>query len=96
MQIGSILMGTFAAGVTAHANAVRHGYHDSRTDALAAHGLWLLLVPIGWTILYVACARTERDAEARWLLGLGVCFALLYGVACLATTYRAYIGDLHG
>jgi hypothetical protein len=97
MQIGSILLGNCAVGVAIHGKRISpHWFLDSTTDALATYGWWALLVPVGWTIAYVACAGTDRTMAARWLMVMGLCFAMLYGFVCLAALYRGYVGDLHG
>jgi hypothetical protein len=97
MQIGSILLGNFAVRVAIHSKRLfPHVFHDSTTDALATYGWWALLVPVGWTIAYGACAMTERTTAARCLMVLGLCFALLYGLVCLAALYRGYVVDMHG
>jgi hypothetical protein len=97
MQIGSILLGNFAVRVGIHSKGLfPHVFHDSATDALATYGWWALLVPVGWTITYGACAVTERTTAARWLVVVGLCFALLYGLVCLTALYRGYVVDMHG
>ena len=97
MQIGSILLGNLAVGVGVHGKRMfPHCFCDSTTDALATYGWWALLVPVGWTIAYVACTGTERTTAARWLMVLGLCFALLYGFLCLAALYRGHVADMHG
>ncbi len=97
MQIGSILLGNFSVRVGIHSKRMfPHVFRDGTTDALATYGWWALLVPVGWTIAYVACARTERTTAARWLMVLGLAFALLYGFLCLGALYRGHVADMHG